>query len=160
MARYRTQRYPEPTVGGLVLNSKRGLLLVKSPKWKGGYTIPGGHVEIGETLVEALQRELKEEVGLSVENPELLMVQEAIFSKEFFKKRHFIFFDYLCKARGADVEVDGVEITGFKWVEPKDAPKLKLDTFTRRSVEAALGRMRESKSRKRSASWSHFPVDK
>jgi len=93
MANRGTQKYPEPTVGGLILNTKGELLLVESPKWKRGYTIPGGHVELGETLVGALHRELKEEVGLKVEEPELLMIQEAIFSKEFYRKRHFVFFD-------------------------------------------------------------------
>lgn len=142
MARHRAQRYPEPTVGGLILNNERELLLVESPKWKSRYTIPGGHVEIGETLVEALRRELKEEVGLRVEDPEFLIIQEAIFSKQFFRKRHFLFFDYMCKTLNSDVKVDGVEITGFRWVKPEDALKMRLDSFTRRSVEAFLGKIK------------------
>jgi nucleoside triphosphatase len=149
MQRRGPQRYPEPTVGGLILNKKRELLLVESPKWKGGFTIPGGHVEVGETLVEALQRELREEVGLNVEDPELLMIQEAIFSKEFYKKRHFIFFDYVCRAKGVSVKVDGEEITGYRWVTPREALKLKLDAYTRRSVAAVVERFEGGNPRPR-----------
>ena len=141
MARYKAQKYPEPTVGGLILNRKRELLLVKSPKWRDRYTIPGGHVEIGETLVEALKRELKEEVGVQVDDPELLIIQEAIFTREFFRKRHFIFFDYMCKTKNSIVKVDGKEITSFRWINPEDALKLNLDAFTKKSVEAVIARM-------------------
>ena len=125
----------------MILNAKGELLLVESPKWKGEYTIPGGHVEIGETLVEALQRELQEEVGLNVHDPELMMIQEAIFSKEFYRKRHFVFFDYMCKTRDARVKVDGVEITGFRWAKPREALEMRLDAFTRRSVGAVADRL-------------------
>jgi nucleoside triphosphatase len=141
--RMRGQRYPEPTVGGLVLNRRGELLLVRSPKWRKRYTVPGGHVELGETLIDALKRELKEEVGLSVEGAELLIVQEAIFSGEFYRRRHFIFFDYMCRSRSSSVKVDGVEITGFKWVRPETALTMRIDTFTRRSVEALLERLHE-----------------
>lgn len=143
MKRQRGQTYPEPTVGGLVLNRLGQLLLVRSPKWKRRYTIPGGHVELGETLVEALKRELREEVGLSVEGAELLIIQEAIFSEEFYRRRHFIFFDYMCRSRSSSVKVDGVEIIGYKWVRPERALDMRIDTFTRRSVEALLERLHE-----------------
>ncbi len=144
MADRGAQRYPEPTVGGLVLNTRGELLLVQSPKWKGEYTIPGGHVEIGETLVDALKRELMEEVGLRVQDLELLMIQEAIFSKEFFRRRHFIFFDYLCRTRSSAVKVDGTEIVGYKWMKPEDALAIRLDSFTKKSVKAVVERLEGS----------------
>lgn len=128
------QRYPEPTVGALILNRKGEMLLVKSRKWGDRHTIAGGHVEVGETLEDALKREIKEEVGLDVFGVRFLMVQEAIFSKEFWKRRHFIFFDFVCKCRNEEVTVDGDEIQDFQWVEPKRALGLRLDTYTRKMV--------------------------
>ena len=58
-----TQQYPEPTVGALILNKESKILLVKSHKWQNNYVIPGGHVELGETLQDTLKREIKEETG-------------------------------------------------------------------------------------------------
>ena len=53
-----TQVYPEPTVGALIINNKKEILLVKSHKWLNNkYSVPGGHVEIGESFEEAIIRE-------------------------------------------------------------------------------------------------------
>ena len=133
------QKYPEPTVGALILNSEGKMLLVKSHKWGDLYTIAGGHVEVGETLVEALRREIKEEVGLRISEVRLLMTQEAIFSPEFYKRRHFIFFDFVCRCDDDNVVVDGNEIQSCLWEEPKEALRKTLDSFTRRMVEEFLG---------------------
>ena len=54
-----TQVYPEPTVGALIINNKKEILLVKSHKWLNNkYSVPGGHVEIGESFEEAIIREV------------------------------------------------------------------------------------------------------
>ena len=75
------QQYPEPTVGALIFNENDQLLIVKTHKWRGNYTIPGGHVELGEQLVDALEREIKEETGLSLSGAEFLCVQEFIYDE-------------------------------------------------------------------------------
>ncbi|MDV3292841.1 MAG: NUDIX domain-containing protein [Nitrososphaerales archaeon] len=135
----KAQLYPESTVGAVILNGKGEMLLVKSHKWGDRYTIAGGHVEVGEKLEDALRREIKEEVGLSVRDVRFLMIQEAIFSEEFWERRHFIFFDFVCRSRGDKVKVDGEEVQSYKWVEPSKALKLELDTFTRNMVKKYLG---------------------
>lgn len=43
--------------------------------WK-GYTLPGGHVELGESFVDAVIREMKEETGLTINNPRLVGVKQ------------------------------------------------------------------------------------
>jgi len=132
------QRYPEPTVGALILNGRGEMLLVRSMKWGDRLTVAGGHVELGETLEAALKREIREEVGLEIRDLRLLMVQEAIFSRDFFRRRHFIFFDYVCRAASDRPKVDGVEIQSFLWVRPEKALKLRLEKFTRRMVRKYL----------------------
>ena len=132
------QRYPEPTVGAIILNRKGQMLLVRSHKWGDRYTIAGGHVELGETLQDALRREIREEVGLEIKDVRFLMTQEAIFSPEFWEKRHFIFFDFVCRCKTEAVRIDGEEIQSYEWVEPTKAVRMKLDAFTRRMVKAFL----------------------
>ena len=130
--------YPEPTVGGLILNDKKQILLAKSRKWKDRFTIPGGHVELGETLEEALKREIKEETGLKIMPIRFLLLQEAVYSREFYKPKHFIFLDYLCEAQTTDVEVDEDEIQDFVWVDPRKAAEMDVDSFTKRTIKKYL----------------------
>ena len=138
------QRFPEPTVGALILNKDGKLLLVRSYKWFDRLTIPGGHIELGETMVEAVKREAKEEVGLDVEVADFILTQEAIFSPEFWKRKHYIFFDFLCRCQSDAVMVDRVEVQDYLWVEPAKALAMNLDSFVRRSIEEYLKKPRDS----------------
>ena len=134
------QVYPEPTVGGLIINKEGKILLARSHKWFDKYTLPGGHIEVGETMREAVTREVKEEVGLDVEVAELLLMQEAIFAEEFWKRKHFIFFDFLCKSKDQQVKLDGREIQEYVWEYPGAAFRLNLDSFTKKTLEKYLER--------------------
>ena len=78
--------YPEPTVGAIILNNKNEILLVKSNKWKGSYVIPGGHIEFGEDIENALQREIMEETGLNIYDIKLLGLQQCIYNDKFYEK--------------------------------------------------------------------------
>lgn len=131
------QIFPEPTVGAFIFNAKGELLLLQSHKWPGWYVVPGGHVELGERLEEALAREAKEETGLDIRDIEFINFQQFIYDPAFWKKRHFIFFDFACKAENTEVQLND-EAEGYVWVEPRHALTMELDTYTRRSVEEYL----------------------
>ena len=124
----------------MIVNKEGKILLAKSHKWFDKYTLPGGHVEVGETMREAVAREVKEEVGLDVEVAEMLLVQEAIFVEEFWKRKHFIFFDFLCKTKNMQVKLDGREIQEYIWEYPGAAFRLNLDSFTKKTIEKYLQR--------------------
>ena len=95
-------------------------------------------------MIDAVRREVKEEVGLDVEVVEMLLVQEAIFPPEFYKKRHFIFIDFYCKSKDQQVKLDQDEIQDYIWVYPGAAYNLKLDSFTRKTLDRYLARGRGS----------------
>src|SRR3989454_4310206 len=134
------QVFPEPTVGALIVNNQGKILLAKSHKWFNRYTLPGGHIEVGETMVDAVKREVKEEVGLDVEVVNMLLIQEAIFAPEFYKKKHFIFIDFYCKSKDQQGKLDQDEIQDYIWVYPGAAYNLKLDSFTRKTLDRYLKR--------------------
>jgi mutator protein MutT len=137
----RTQIFPEPTVGGLIQNDDGKVLLCDSYKWPGLLTVPGGHVELGETFEEALAREIKEEVGLNVKVEELLSIQQVIYPKEFWKKAHFVFFDYLCATKGTQTpNLDANEIQSVIWVEPRDALEMNIDKYLRHFLKRLIDR--------------------
>jgi ribose 5-phosphate isomerase B len=130
------QRFPLPIVSALVFNEKNEVFLMQSPKWQNKYGLPGGHVEVGEKMVEALRREVKEETGLGIYDEKLFKVVDAINPEGYYKKRHFIFHDYLAKARPGKVKLDGKEGTEFVWIQPALALKeLDMDPFTRKALE-------------------------
>ena len=131
------QIFPEPTVGAFIFNTKGELLLLQSHKWPGRYVVPGGHVELGERLEETVARESKEETGLDVHDIEFINFQQFIYDPAFWKKRHFIFFDFACKTDSANVQLND-EAEGYVWVEPHQALTMEVDTYTRRSVEEWL----------------------
>src|SRR5437660_6897702 len=132
--------YHETTVYALIVNKDGRILLTKSHKWFDKYTLPGGHIEVGETMKEAVIREVKEEVGLDVEVAEMLLMQEAIFTEEFWKRKHFIFFDFLCKSKDQQVKLDERELQEYVWEYPGAALRLELESFTRKTLEKYLQR--------------------
>ena len=131
------QIFPEPTVGVFIFNPADELLLLKSHKWPGHYTIPGGHVELGEHIEAAAIREAKEETGLDVYDLEFINFQEFIYDPSFWKPRHFILFDYACRTSLMDIKLND-EAEQYTWVRLEDAIHLPLDTYTRVSVDKLI----------------------
>lgn len=128
------QQFPEPTVGALIFNPKGEIFIMKSHKWRGKYVIPGGHIELGEKMESALKREIKEETGLDISDIEFLLFQEFVFDEAFWKKRHFIFFDFVCKASSSKVTLDS-EGQEYIWVSLNEALKLPIEPYTKKTIE-------------------------
>jgi len=136
------QHYPEPTVGALIFDPAGRLFLMRSHKWAGKYVVPGGHVELGETLEAALRREVAEETGLSIRDVTFVGVQEFIYDPAFWQPRHFIFFDYACRADTATQGATEVrlndEAQSYVWATVDEALRLPVEPYTERAIRAYL----------------------
>lgn len=133
-----TQHYPVTTVGGLLRDGKGNLLLVRTRKWSNLWGIPGGKVEYGESLEDGFRRETREETGLELANPRMVMVQEAIEHPEFHEKRHFILFNYVADVADSAVRPPVTlndEAQEWRWVTAEDARRLPLNGPTRALLE-------------------------
>jgi 8-oxo-dGTP diphosphatase len=115
-----TRSYPDqPVVGiGAVIIKEGKIVLIKrgNEPSKGKWSIPGGHVELGENLKEAVIRETKEETCLAVDNPILIDVVENVDWDEQRKiKYHYVIVDYLVHVKGGNIEAasDAAEL---RWV--------------------------------------------
>lgn len=133
------QQYPEPTVGALIFDPAGRLFLMRSHKWRDRYVVPGGHIELGERMEDALRREIKEETGLDVYDIEFLAFQEFIHDDDFWKRRHFIFFDFCCRTDSVDVLLNE-EAQSYVWATLKEAQNLPIEPYTRRVIETYLAR--------------------
>ena len=131
------QIFPEPTVGVFIFNKANEMLLLVSHKFPGKYVVPGGHVELGERIEETAVREAQEETGLDIYGLKFIYFQQCIYDPSFWKKRHFIFFDYLCRTDSLDVRLND-EAEEYVWVKLESALNLPLDEYTRTSVEKII----------------------
>jgi molecular chaperone GrpE len=84
--------------------------------------VPGGHVEMGETLDQALRREVMEETGLEIDNIEFAQFQDAINPPEYQKQRHYIFLDFFARVSGGEIKLNE-ELQEFNWFDPKTVLK-------------------------------------
>jgi 8-oxo-dGTP diphosphatase len=111
--------YPDqPVVGiGAIILRKGTILLEKraNEPARGQWTIPGGVVEVGESLEDAVARETKEETGLTVQSASLIdVVDQVHFDKEGKIEYHYVIIDYTVETAGeATAASDADEL---KWV--------------------------------------------
>jgi len=143
-----SREYPDRPVvgvGGVVIADGRVLLIRRgSPPLEGEWSIPGGTLECGETLIEGVRRELREETNLEVSVGELIEVFERIFPDGTGKpKYHFVILDYLCERIRGEARA-GSDVTDVAWAEEKELKKYALTTTAtrviRRAFEMARGR--------------------
>jgi mutator protein MutT len=113
-------------VGGVVVADGRVLLVrrAKAPLL-GRWSIPGGTVELGETLEDALVREMTEETGLEVEPVEVLTVFDRIEREEGDVVFHYVIVDYLCRhvSGSAHAGSDAAEV---RWAGPEELERFDL----------------------------------
>ncbi len=109
----------QPIVGvaAIILNLGKVLLVKRGVEpGKGKWSIPGGAVELGEELHEALKREVREDCGLDVEVDRLMdMVENIIPDKNGRLRFHFIVLDFLAHLRGGTLK-PADDVTDALWV--------------------------------------------
>jgi len=134
---------PVVGVGGVVISKGRALLVKRgAPPLEGQWSIPGGMLETGETLLEGVRRELAEETGLEVRVVELIEVFERISLDTAGKaKYHYVVLDYLCETIGGEARA-GSDVTEVAWAGPAELARYSLTETVLRVIEKAFEMMR------------------
>jgi 8-oxo-dGTP diphosphatase len=118
-------RHPVVAVGALIIREQRVLLVQRAnPPLAGEWSLPGGRIEFGETIIAALQREVREETGLAVEPRNLACLLDRIGDDH-----HYVLIDYLCDITGGDLRV-GSDALAARWASRDDLLSLGVAKFT------------------------------
>ena len=131
---------PVVGVGGVLVHEGRVLLVRrgKEPLY-GRWVVPGGTVELGEPLDEALVRELREEMGIEVEPLELLTVFDRIQRDGGQVLYHYVIVDYLCRWLSGEARAasDALEVA---WAAPDELDRYDLPAKALDVVQDAFRR--------------------
>jgi len=144
------REYPEsPLVGvGAVIVEQSRVLLIRrgQPPLLGEWSLPGGVLECGETLREAVVREAREETGLVVETGEMLGVYERVIrGGEGRVRYHYVLIDFLCRPVGGDLNA-GSDAADVRWFTRDELPALNLADDTNDVVLKGLARTMERRA--------------
>jgi 8-oxo-dGTP diphosphatase len=124
------REYPESPlvgVGAIVIEGERVVLVKRGhAPLQGKWSIPGGLLEVGETLRQAVVREALEETGLAVEPGELLGVFERVLPDEQGRmKYHYVLIDFLCRRVAGEIEAAD-DADDARWFRPEQLAALDL----------------------------------
>jgi 8-oxo-dGTP diphosphatase len=125
-------------VGAVIVHNGRVLLVCRAREpLKGHWTLPGGVLEVGESLADGVMREVAEETGLEVEPIELVELLDRIHREGPKVRYHYVIADYLCRVIGGELRAAS-DAEAVRWVERAEwnsHTALKLDPITVRVIE-------------------------
>ena len=147
------REYPDSPVvgvGGVVIENGRALLIRRgSEPLRGQWSIPGGMLELGESLKAGVARELLEETGLEVRVLDLIEVFDRIYVKQgepvtLANQRpryHYVIVDYLCERVSGEARA-GSDVTDIAWAAENDLERYQLTPTATRIAKKAFAMSR------------------
>lgn len=148
-----SREYPKRPVigvGGVIVDRECTVLIRRgSEPLRGEWSIPGGTMEIGESLEEAVRRELREETGLEVRVLELIELFDRIYFENSAapwqdKKKpryHYVIADYLCELVGGEARA-GSDVTDLAFAREDELGKFRLTEKATSIVKKAFAMAR------------------
>lgn len=126
-------------IGAVVVREGKVLLVRRGNEpLKGHWSLPGGMLELGESLMEGVTREVREETGLAIEPLELVELLDRIHRDGERVRYHYVIADYLCRVQGGELRA-GSDADEVRWVERTEwnsDSALVIDPVTARVIEA------------------------
>ena len=107
-------------VGGVIEKDGKYLLVQEAKKCRGKWNLPAGHLDIGETILDAAKREIKEESGLNTELTGICQIGNRVM-----EDRIFVSLIFTAKQSGGEITIDKDEIMDVKWFSYDEILKLR-----------------------------------
>ena len=142
---------PVVGVGGVVIEDGRALLIKRgSEPLLGQWSIPGGTLELGESLQEGVARELLEETGLEVQVLDMIEAFDRIFldlaapnvGDRSRPKYHYVIVDYLCERLAGEAKA-GSDVTDVAYAREDELEKFHMTSTATRVLHRAFAMDRE-----------------
>lgn len=140
-----SRRYPTRPflgVGALIFDADKILLVERAKEpLKGFWSIPGGIVETGEKLEEAIRREVREETGLEVDGLSLFEIFERVIpDAEGKPEYHYVLIDYLCRRARGTLQAAS-DVSRVAWVSHEQLSSYRITEGTLGIVEKAFAKL-------------------
>ena len=134
-------------MGALIFEGDAILLVERAGEpLKGYWSLPGGLVETGESIEDAVRREVREETGLLVELLSRFDIFERIMRDvEGRAEYHYVLVDYICKVVGG-APCAGDDVSRLEWVTRPELGNYKLTEGTLEAIERAFSNVRNGSS--------------
>jgi 8-oxo-dGTP diphosphatase len=138
--------YPERpivAVGGVVIHESQVLLIRRGkPPLEGRWSIPGGLLEVGETIAQGVERELREETGIKVRVLDLIEIYEKVLRDGENKPQyHFVILDYVCEFEEGIARAGG-DAAEVAWASEQQLDSLALTGAASRVIRKAFRAVR------------------
>ncbi len=146
-----SRQYPDRPIVGvgavIVVDGKVVLIRRRFEPLKGQWSLPGGAVELGETLEDSIAREIREEIGLDIEVGPVIEVFDRIMKDaESRVEYHYVLVDYLCWPIAGELRA-GSDVDAAVLVDPSELEAYQLTNKATAVIERALRLARECPAR-------------
>ena len=135
--------HPVVGVGAVVVRDGKALIVKRAhePR-KGEWSLPGGLLELGESLPDAVRREIKEETGLDIEVGPMIETFDRVHRDDQGKIRyHFVIVDFVCWAKSGEA-VPGSDADGVAWVAVEEIDQYQVNAHASAVILKGLAAVR------------------
>lgn len=132
-------------VGGVVVRNHKALIIKRAhePR-KGEWSLPGGLLELGESLQDAVRREIKEETMLDVSVGPIIETFDRVHRDDKGRIRyHFVIVDFVCWSDHGEA-MPGSDADGVAWVSAGEIDEYKVNAHAKAVIEKGLKVVRSS----------------
>jgi ADP-ribose pyrophosphatase YjhB (NUDIX family) len=131
--------HPVVGVGAVVVRDGKALIVKRAhePR-KGEWSLPGGLLELGESLQDAVRREIKEETSLDIDVGPVIETFDRVHRDDHGKIRyHFVIVDYVCWPNGGEA-VPGSDAEDVAWVSADEIDDYKVNAHAKAVILKGL----------------------
>jgi len=135
----RYPRWPLIGVGALIFHRRRILMAQRGKEpLKGVWSLPGGALEVGESLDAGVRREVREETGLEVKPARVFEIFERIMRDGHgVPEYHYVLIDYICRVTGGALRA-GDDVCRVEWFRERELRELEITEGTLTVIERAF----------------------